>query len=139
VCTGVDAYASGAAFGSASGALRAAGAAMDFLNEAAACLEGAACGELLIGLSEVQAKLAAAHAGLLRRFDACDAHDADGYGSSAAWLAGKAGMSRGGAKAAVYRMRQLGERPLLGDALAAGSVTDSLAFTIAGWTRKLPA
>jgi hypothetical protein len=36
-------------------------------------------------------------------------------------------------------MRQLGDRPLLGAALAAGAVTDSLAFTMADWTRKLPA
>jgi hypothetical protein len=39
----------------------------------------------------------------------------------------------------VRQMRQLGDRPLLDAALAAGTVTDSLAFTIAGWTRKLPA
>jgi hypothetical protein len=33
----------------------------------------------------------------------------------------------------------LGQRPLLGAALAAGAVTDSLAAAIADWTRKLPA
>jgi hypothetical protein len=87
----------------------------------------------------VQGKLTAAHAGLLRRFDAADAHDADGYGSSSSWLAAKAGMSAKGARMAVRQMRQLGARPLLGSALAGGDVTDSLAFTIAGWTRKLPA
>jgi hypothetical protein len=48
-------------------------------------------------------------------------------------------MSKKGARAAVRQMRQLGARPLLGSALAAGDVTDSLAFTIADWTRKLPA
>jgi hypothetical protein len=48
-------------------------------------------------------------------------------------------MSKKGARAAVRQMRQLGVRPLLGSALAAGDVTGSLAFTIAGWTRKLPA
>lgn len=35
-------------------------------------------------------------------------------------------------------MRQLGDRPLLGSALATGDVTDSLAFATAYWTRKLP-
>jgi hypothetical protein len=75
---------------------------------------------------------------VLRRFDAADAHDGDGYGSSSAWLAAKAGMSRQAARAAVRQMRQLAERPLLDTALAAGDITDSLAFTIAGWTRKLP-
>jgi hypothetical protein len=111
---------------------------MDYLNSQAAGMDGAACGTLLAGLGEVQAKLTAAHAGILRRFDAADAHDADGYGSSSAWLAARAGMSRKAAKAAVRAMRQLGERPLLGEALAGGAITDSLAFTIAGWTRKLP-
>jgi hypothetical protein len=102
-------------------------------------LDGSACGGLLIVLGEIQAKLTAAHAGLLRRFDAANAHDADGYGSSSAWLAAKAGMSKKGARSAVRQMRQLGGRPLLDAALAAGDITDSLAFTIADWTRKLPA
>jgi hypothetical protein len=130
----------GDAFGSASEALQAVGAAMDYLNSPAVTgLDGAACGELLIAIGEIQAKLTAAHAGLLRRFDAANGHDADGYGSSSAWLAAKAGMSKGAARATVRRMRQLGDRPLLGSALAAGEITDSLAFTIAQWTRKLPA
>jgi hypothetical protein len=47
-------------------------------------------------------------------------------------------MSRQGARTAVRQMRQLSQRPLLSKALAAGDITDSLAFTIAGWTRKLP-
>ncbi|MGH3278373.1 MAG: hypothetical protein ACRDNW_04460, partial [Trebonia sp.] len=101
--------------------------------------DGAACSELLIGLGEVQAKLTAAHAALPRRFDAADSHDADGCGSSSAWLAARAGMPKGAARASVRRMRQLCDRPLLGAALTAGEVTDSLAFTIADWTRKLPA
>ena len=129
----------GRGFGSAPSALAMAGAALDYLNAAVAGLDGPACGNLLVALGEVQAKVTAAHAGLLRRFDAADAHDADGYGSSSSWLAAKAGMSKKGARAAVRQMRQLGQRPLLGAALAAGDVTDSLAFTIADWTRKLPA
>ncbi len=136
-------------------ALRIAGAAIDYLNAvagnvvagntAAACdaapvsLDGTACGEVLIALGEIQAKLTAAHAGFLRRFDAADAHDADGYGTSSSWLAAKAGLSKKAAKAAVRQMRQLRDRPLLDGALAAGDITDSLAFEIAGWTRKLPA
>jgi hypothetical protein len=147
MCTPDAAHAGGDASGRAAGrsirsapdAVAMAAAAMDYLNSAVAALDGAACGELLIALGEVQAKLTAAHAGLLRRFDAADAHDADGYGSSSAWLAAKAGMSKQAARSAVKQMRQLGDRPLLGAALAAGDITDSLAFTIAGWTRKLPA
>jgi hypothetical protein len=48
----------------------------------------------------------------------------------------QAGMSKKGARTAVRQMRKLGDRPLLGSALAAGGVTGSLAFTIADWTRK---
>ena len=48
-------------------------------------------------------------------------------------------MPKKAARAAVRQMRQLGQRPLLGAALAAGDITGSLAFTIADWTRKLPA
>ena len=129
----------GRGFGGAPAALAVVGAALDYLNAAVADLDGSACGDLLVALSGVQAKLTAAHAGLLRRFDTADAHDADGYGSSSSWLAAKAGMTRKDARAAVRQMRQLTERPLLDTALAAGDITDSLAFTIAGWTRKLPA
>lgn len=83
MCTPGSVQSSGDALGSAADALGAAGAALDYLNSpAAADLNGSACGELLIGLGEVQAKLAAAHAGFLRRFGAANAHDADGYGSS---------------------------------------------------------
>src|SRR5690348_8258342 len=140
MCAADAARLDGSTFRSASDALRMTGAAMDYLNSlAAADLHGTACGELLIGLGEIQAKLAAAYAEILRRFDAAGAHDADGYGSSSAWLAAKGGMPRGAARALVRRMRQLGSRPLLGSALAGGDITESLAFTIADWTRKLPA
>jgi hypothetical protein len=164
MCTADAARVSGAAFGSASEALRVANAAMDHLNSATAALggtaidgtaldaaalhgaaldgaalDGAACAEVLVALGEIQAKLTAAHARFLRHFDAANAHDADGYGSSSAWLTAKAGMSKKAARASVRQMRQLRDRPLLGTALAAGHITDSLAFTIADWTRKLPA
>jgi Domain of unknown function (DUF222) len=130
----------GRAFVNAPQALRMAGAALDYLNSAvAADLSGDACGELLIACGEIQAKLTAAQAGLLRRFDAADAHDADGYGSTSAWLAAKGQLTRKDARAAVREMRRLGERPRLGAALSAGELTRSWALAIADWTRKLPA
>src|SRR3984957_11746664 len=138
MCTPGAVQPGGLAFDSPVAALRTASAALDFLNAQTTVLDGRACGDLLISLGEVQAKLTAAHAGLLRRFDAADAHDSDGYGSSSAWLAAKAGMSKKAARSSVRQMRQLGGRPLLGAGLAAGDITDSLAFTIADWTRKLP-
>ena len=99
---------------------------MDYLNSASvADLAGTAYGELLIGPGDIQAKLTAAHMRLLRRFDAAHVHDADGYGSSSAWLAAKAGMSKKAARAVVRQMGQLADRLLLDTALAAGDITDS--------------
>ena len=112
----------------------------DYLNSpAAAELDGAACGEVLIALGEIQTKLAAAHATLLRRFDAANAHDADGYGSSSAWLAAKGRMTKRDALAAVRQMRQFSQRPGLHGAVATGDLSRSWADAIARWTRKLPA
>ena len=140
MCTTGDGRAPGAAFGSLAEALRVGGAVADFLNSpAAAGLDGAACGEVLLALGGIQAKLAAAYAGFLRRFDASDAHNADGYGSSSAWLAARAQLTKRDARAAVRQMRQFGQRKHLAEALAAGAITDSWAAAIAGWTRKLPA
>jgi hypothetical protein len=119
-------------------ALRTAVVCLDYLIPTAPELSAAACGEALSTLGEVRSKLAAAHAVLLRRFDALDGHDADGYGSSSAWLAAMTKMTRKDAKAAVRQMRTLSERPHLESALGAGDVSDSWAAEIAGWLRRLP-
>ncbi len=121
-------------------ALAMADAALDYLNSAAAAdPDDAACGDTLIALGEIQGKLTAAHAAFLRRFDAADAHDSDGYGSTSAWLAAKAQLTRKDARAAVREMRRLGARPRLDAALTAGEITRSWALAIEDWTRKLPA
>jgi hypothetical protein len=130
----------GVAFGSVAEALRLGDALADFLNSpAAAGLDGTACGEALRALGEIQGKLAAAYAALLRRFDAAGGHAADGYGSASAWLAAKGQLTKKDARAAVREMRRLGERPMLGAALTGGAITRSWALAIADWTRKLPA
>jgi hypothetical protein len=126
--------------GSIADALRLGDAFADYLNSpAAAGLDGAACGEVLIALGGIQAKLEAAYSGLLRKFDAAGAHNADGYGSSSAWLAAKAQLTGKDARAAVRQMRRLGDRRHLAGALAAGGITGSWAAAVSGWTRKLPA
>ena len=90
--------------GSIAEALRMTGAGLDYLNSpAAAELHAAATGEVLAALGVISAKVTAAHAGFLRRFDAADAHDADGYGTSSAWLAAMAKMARKDAQAAAGR------------------------------------
>ena len=60
-------------------ALRVVHAGMDYLTGPdGALLDPAALGGVLTSLAEIQAMFTAAHAGFLRRFDAADAHDADG-------------------------------------------------------------
>jgi hypothetical protein len=126
--------------GSVAEALRMAHASMDYLNSPAAeDVPAAACGQALIALGEIQAKHAAAYARLLRRFDALDGHDADGYGTSSAWLAAMSKMTGPDAKAAVRQMRQLTGRPHLHDALARGEVSESWAGEVAKWMKELPA
>src|SRR5215471_19147121 len=105
--------------GSIAEALRMTRVGLDYLNSPiAAELHAAACGPVLAALGELQAKVTAAHAAFLRRFDAA-AHDADGYGTSAAWLAAMAKLAPRDAKATVWLMRRLGEHLHLADALAA--------------------
>jgi hypothetical protein len=126
--------------GSVAEALRMAGASMDYLNSpAAADLPAAACGQALAALGEIHAKHAAAYAGFLRRFDALNGHDSDGYGTSAAWLAAMTKMTKKDAKAAVRQMRQLTRHAHLHGALARGEVTESWADQIIEWLRELPA
>jgi hypothetical protein len=126
--------------GSVAEALRMTGAGLDYLNSpAAAGLHAAAAGEVLAALGVISAKVTAAHAAFLRRFDAAGAHDAGGYGTSAAWLAAKTQLSVKDAKAAVRRIRQLTEHACLHGALAAGRVSASWAGEIIELTRKFPA
>jgi hypothetical protein len=78
--------------GSVADALRVMHAGLDYLaGPDAALLDPAALGGVLTSLGEIQAKFTAAHAGFLRRFDAADAHDSDGYGTSSAWLGAMTG------------------------------------------------
>ena len=75
-------------------------------------------GSVLRSLGEIEAKFTAAHASVLARFDAADAHDSDGYGTSAAWLMAMTDMTRGDARAKVRRMRLLRGQPAMAGALA---------------------
>ena len=121
-------------------ALRMMNAGLDYLNgPGAADLDAASYGSVLRSLAGVQAKFTAAHAAVLSRFDAADAHDADGYGTSVSWLDAMANMTRPDAKAEVRQMRLLRDHPALADALADADISTSWAMAIAGWTKKLPA
>ena len=102
-------------------------------------LDAAACGPVLRSLAEIEAKFTAAHASVLARFDAADAHDSDGYGNSAAWLMAMTDMTRPDARAKVRRMRLLRDHPEMAAALADADISKSQALAIAEWTKKLPA
>lgn len=132
--------AGGRMFGSVAEALRMANATMDYLNGPdGADLDAASCGTVLRSLGEIQAKFTAAHASVLARFDAADAHDSDGYGNSVAWLMAMTDMTRPDAKAKVWRMRLLRDHSEMADALASADISKSQALAIAKWTKKLPA
>jgi hypothetical protein len=138
MCT-ADGVPGGTSFGSVAEALRAGLAFADYLSSCdVAGLEPAGLGEALVSLGEIQSRLAVASAELLFRFDAQDGHDADGYASSAAWLAAMAGLSKRDAKAAVKRMRVIAKHPLLARGMAAGEISDSWAREIVCWLGRLP-
>jgi len=119
-------------------ALRAARAAAAYLNSPPARdLDGPARGEALEALGAITSLLGAAQNGWLRRFDADDGHDADGYASSAAWLAARNHLGRRDARAAVRQMRLLGRHPLLDAATTTGALTISWAREIAAWTGRI--
>jgi Domain of unknown function (DUF222) len=128
----------GGGFPSVADALRVSRAAAAYLNSpAAADLQGPARGEALEALGAITSLLGAARNGLLRRFDADDGHDADGYATSAAWLAARNRLGRKDAKAAVRQMRLLARHPVLDAATATGGLTISWAREIAGWTGRI--
>src|SRR4029077_14797113 len=126
--------AGGRMFGSVAEALRMTRAGLDYLKgPGAGELDAAACGEVLRSLGEIEATFTAAHAAVLSRFDAADAHDCDGYGTSAAWLIAMTDMTRGDARAEVRQMRLLRDHAALTGALATGDISKSWALAIAGW------
>jgi hypothetical protein len=134
--------ADGPAPGSVAEALRMTRAGLDYLNgRAGTGLDAASCGEVLTSLGQIGATFTAAHATVLSRFDAVNAHDCDGYVTSAAWLAAMAQMTRKDARAAVRQMRTLRRHPSLEEALARGEISASRAGQILAWVRdkRLPA
>ena len=121
-------------------ALRMMNVGLDYLNgPGAGKLDAAAYGSVLRSLGEIEAKFTVAHASVLARFDAADAHDSDGYGTSATWLTAMADMTPRDAKVKMREMRLLRAHPDMAAALAAKDISKSWALAIAEWTKKLPA
>ena len=112
--------------------------ALDYLCAAAEDLPDAALGEVLLGLEAAGGRLAAARAAVLARFDAANAHDADGYVNSSSWLRDRSGMTHAAAKKQVKQSRVLRGRPLLAGAMLAGSLSESWADKLIVMTRPVP-
>jgi Domain of unknown function (DUF222) len=135
MCTGGDRVP-----GSAAEALGMINTCLDYLNGPGGDqVDGAAAGGVLEALAGTGAKHSAAWMRFLARFDAASGHDADGYATSAAWLAGRCRTTRSAARNSVQQMRQLASHQPVTDALAAGQVSESWAGEIARWTSRLPA
>ena len=128
----------GGAFASVADALRVGQTLGEYLNSpAAADLDGPARRGALEQLGAITSLLGAAANGLMRRFDAADDHDADGYATTAAWLAARTRLGRKDAKAAVRHMRLLARHPLLDAATTTGGITISWAREIAARTGRI--
>jgi uncharacterized protein DUF222 len=134
MCTGGDGIP-----GSAAEALAMMRAGTDYLlGPGLTAAREAALGEVLAELTVIGSKHAAAQNAWLSKFDAANCHDADGYQTSAAWLAGQTRTDLTAARAQVRAMRQVTARPVLDAAMAAGTITASWAGKIIAWTRPLP-
>src|ERR1700691_2532280 len=126
--------------GSAGEALAVIGTALDFLNGPAGdAVDAAGLGGVLEALAGIDARHAAVRMRFLTRFDANDCHDSDGYQSTASWLAGKTKTTLRQARGEMKQARRMTQaHPALGEAMAAGWLSQAWAASIAGWTGKLP-
>ena len=121
-------------------ALRMMNAGLDYLNgPGAGELDAAACGRCCGRWARSQAKFTAAHASVLARFDAADAHDCDGYGNSAAWLMAMTDMTRRTPGSRCGRCGCCATTPRWPPRWPPRTSPSRWALAIAEWTKKLPA
>src|SRR5215469_18814718 len=118
-------------------------AAMDGLlsylrDPGTASLLASELGGVLAAMGGLSSKLAAVRAGVMTRFEAERAYIEDGYGSTSAWLKGKARKTARAAGAEVRQMRQFRDHPVIEAAVASGDLLEDWAAYLAEWTRKLP-
>jgi hypothetical protein len=94
--------------------------------------------EVLRALERAGAKHTAARGRVLAAFAAQAGHEDDGHGSARTWLKWQARITSGAAGGAVGWARRLAAHPVIGDAMAAGDLSESWAREICGWTDRLP-
>jgi hypothetical protein len=113
--------------------------ALDDLNAAnAAALPSSVQADALRALERAGAKHTAAQAQMLAAFAGQAAYEDDGHGSARTWLKWQTRVTNAAACGAVGWVRRLIAHPVIGDALAAGDLSESWARRICAWTDRLP-
>jgi Domain of unknown function (DUF222)/HNH endonuclease len=112
---------------------------LDYLNTTdTASLPSAAQAETLRALERAGAKHTAARARVLAAFAGQAAYEDDGQGSARAWLRWQTRITTGAAAGAVGWARRIAAHPVIGDALAAGELSESWARQLCAWSDRLP-
>src|SRR6266516_4249125 len=127
------------AFASVGEALEMVRAGLGYLAAAdAAQLPAAAQARVLRERERHDAVAAAARAGFLAAFTAGQGHAGDGDYSAVSWLIHRTGITRGAAVGHSAWAKRTATHPRVLAALAAGTVSESVARVICLWTDKLP-
>ena len=94
--------------------------------------------DCLRGLERAASMHTAARSRVLSAFCAQAGYEDDGQGSPRTWLKWQTRVTGGAAYGALGWMRRLAGHPAVGDALAAGEISESWARQICDWTDLLP-
>jgi Domain of unknown function (DUF222)/HNH endonuclease len=92
----------------------------------------------LRGLERAESMQTAARSRVLGAFHAQCGYEDDGHGSARTWLKWQTRVTGGAAAGALGWMRRVAAHRAVGDALAAGEISESWARQICDWTDPLP-
>jgi hypothetical protein len=104
----------------------------------AAALPASVQAGALLALAKAEAQHTVARSRVLAAFAAQGGYEYDGHGSARTWLRWRGRVTRGAAAGAMGWMRRLSAHPVIGEALAAGELSESWARQICEWTDRLP-
>ena len=128
-----------ASFQSADEAMDTAHAALDYLARLeVASLPTVTQAQLLRELERAESKHTAARARILSVFNSQCGYRDDGHGGPHSWLAWQTRVSARAASGAMAWVHRLAAHPVVGDALASGTVSASYARKICEWAGMLP-
>src|SRR6516164_10759932 len=102
----------------------------------AASLPTSAQAEVLRALERAGAKHTATRGRVLAAFAAQAGYEDDGHRSARTWLKWQTRVTAGAAARAVGWLRRLAVHPVIGDAMAAGDLSESWAREICDWTDR---